>query len=161
MNNALFVIDVQGFFENKKTKSIAKKINKYIQGNKDKYSFVIFTVFKNVPGSSLEKFLGFKGCVGGKDTKILSELSEAKNQNIVFRNTYSLLKVSEVFEKLKQNKIEQVDVCGLDTDCCVMATIYDLFDSGYKPVVLPDLCFSTSKEKLHKPALKIIKRNCV
>jgi nicotinamidase-related amidase len=161
MKKALFVIDVQGFFKNKKTKSIAKKINSYIKNNKDTYSFIIFTIFKNTPESPATKILGFDGCSGGEDIEILGELSEPLNgSKIIFRNVYSLFKVAEVQNKLKEYKIEQVDICGFDTDCCVMATTYDLFDSGYKPVVLEKLCFSTSKEGLHKPALKIIKRNC-
>ena len=161
MKKALFVIDVQRFFENKETKSIAKKINNYIRKNKDKYSFIIFTVFRNNPKSPLWKIFRWEGCNKGKDIEIINELSDsASNYTIVFRNTYSLFKVSQVQRKLKKYKIRQVDICGFDTDACVLATTYDLFDSGYKPVVLKDLCFSSSKEKLHKPALKIIARNC-
>lgn len=159
MKKALFVIDVQGFFENKKTKLVAKKIDNYIKQNKNKYSFVIFTVYKNTLKSPANKILGFKGCANKKDTELLQELSESTNQKIIFRDVYSLFKIPEVREKLKENKIEEVDVCGFDTDCCVLATSYDLFDSGYKPKILKELCFSTSKEKLHNPAIKIIKRN--
>lgn len=161
MNKALFVIDVQGFFENEKTKLIVKKINNYIKKNSDKYSFVVFTVFKNDPGSSLRKIFKWNGCANEKDIEIIKELSESVGKNeIIFRNTYSLYKVYHVQSKLKKHKIEQVDICGFDTDCCVLATAYDLFDSGYRPLILKDLCFSTAKEKLHNPALKIIERNC-
>jgi len=96
-----------------------------------------------------------------RDIEIIKELSESVGKNeIIFRNTYSLYKVSRVQNKLKKRKIEQVDICGFDTDCCVLATAYDLFDSGYRPFILKDLCFSTAKEKLHNPALKIIERSC-
>ena len=161
MNKALFVIDVQGFFENKGTKLVARKINNYIKKNKSKYSFIIFTVFKNNSTSSLQKIFKWNGCSKGKDIKIIKELSESVSKNkIVFRKTYSLYKVPQIQNKLKKHKIEQVDICGFDTDCCILAATYDLFDSGYRPVILKSLCFSTSKEKLHKPALKIIERNC-
>ena len=161
MNKALFVIDVQGFFESKKSKSIAKKINNYVEGNKDKYSFIIFTVFKNVSGSPSENILEFDGCNSGKDIELLTEIIESsKESDIIFRDVYSLYKVPGVQAKLKENKINQVDICGFETDCCILATTYDLFDSGYKPVVLKNLCLSIFGEKLHKPALKIIERNC-
>jgi nicotinamidase-related amidase len=104
--------------------------------------------------------LGWKGCSEGKDMEIMNELSDSVDTKIILRNTYSLLKSPGLKEKLEKHKIDQVDICGFDTDCCVLATTYDLFDSGYKPVVLKQLCFSTSKEKLHGSALKIIKRNC-
>jgi len=161
MNKALFVIDVQKLFENKETKFIARKINNYIKENKNKYSLIIFTVFKNNPESPLWRILKWKGCNKGKDIEIMNQLSNlVDNSKIIFRNTYSLLKSPQVKIKLKKYKIGQIDICGFDTDACILATTYDLFDSGYKPVILKNLCFSTSKEKLHKSALKIIERNC-
>lgn len=161
MKKALFVIDVQKFFENKKTKSVARKINNYIKRNKNEYSLIIFTVFKNNSKSSLWRIFNWKGCNKGRNIAIMDELSNLVDySNVILRNTYSLLKAPKLKEKLNKYKIEQIDICGFDTDCCVLATAYDLFDSGWKPVILKNLCFSTSEEKLHRPALKIIKRNC-
>jgi len=161
MKKALFVVDVQKFFENKKTKLVAKKINNYIKNNKDKYSLIVFTVFKNNPQSSLWKIFKWTGCKKGREIEIMDELLNLVDKsNVIFRNTYSLLKAPRLKEKLNKYKIQQIDICGFDTDCCVLATTYDLFDSGWKPVILKNLCFSTSKEKLHKIALKIIERNC-
>ncbi len=60
---------------------------------------------------------------------------------------------------LKKNNIQVVDLCGFDTDCCVLATAYDLFDLGIKPVVLENLTWSTSKDQLHKSAIKMLNRN--
>ena len=161
MNKALFVIDAQKFFENKETKSITRKINNYIEKNKGKYSLIIFTVFKNDPKSPLWRIFKWKKCNKEEDIEIVNEFSNlVDNSKIIFRNTYSLFKVPQVQRRLKRFKIKQVDICGFDTDCCVLATTYDLFDSGYKAVILENLSFSTSKEKLHKSALKIIERNC-
>jgi len=161
MKKALFVIDVQNVFKNKKTKSVARKINSYIEKNKNKYAFIIFTVFKNNSKSSLWNIFNYKGCSKNKDIKVMNEISDLVNSSeIIFRNTYSLFKSPKVQKELKKNNIKQVDICGFDTDCCILSTAYDLFDSGYKPVIFKNLCFSTSKGKLHKPALKIIERNC-
>lgn len=158
---ALFIIDVQKFFEKKETAAVAKKIDSYIKNNKDDYSLILFTVFKNDREASLAKIMGWGGCSEAKDTEIIGQLGEtARNYETVVRNTYSLLKSPRAKRLLNKFDINEVDVCGFDTDCCVLATVYDLFDSGYKPVVLKNLCFSTSKNKLHEPALKIIKRNC-
>lgn len=161
MKKALFVIDVQRFFENKRTKSIARKISNYIQKNGKNYSFIVFTVFKNNPKAPVWRVFKWKGCSKGKDIKIIKELADlVNNSEIVFRNTYSLFKVAQVRKKLKNFNIKQVDICGFDTDCCVLFTAYDLFGSGYKPVILENLCFSAPEGKLHKPALEIIEKNC-
>ena len=161
MKKALFVIDVQKFFENKKTKVIAKKIGSHIDKNKMDYSLIVFAIFKNNAESPLWKIFGWKGCSEGKDVEIMDELFNLYNKSeIIFRNTYSLLKAPGIKQKLEKFNIEQIDICGFDTDACILATTYDLFDYGYKSVILKELCYSTSKEKLHDFALKIIKRNC-
>jgi nicotinamidase-related amidase len=158
---ALFVVDVQKFFENKKTAAIAKKIDRHIKKHKEGYRLILFTVFKNDDKAPLRTVMGWNGCNKEKDTEIIGELADtARNYEIIIRNTYSLLKSPRIRGVLKKSKIEEVDICGFDTDCCVLATAYDLFDSGYKSAVLKNLCYSTSNEKLHNPALKIIKRNC-
>lgn len=158
---ALFVIDVQNFFKNEKTGAIAGKISDYVQKNKNGYEFIVFTVFKNDEKSSLWNILKWQGCNENKDIEIMEPLSAiADKSDIIQRNTYSLLKSPKIQEKLKSNNINEVDICGFDTDCCVLATAYDLFDSGYKVDVLENLCFSTSEEKLHDPAIKILARNC-
>jgi len=161
MAKALFIVDVQNFFKNKETNIIAAMINDYIQKNKDNYKLIIFTVFKNDEKSSLWNVLKWQGCNEDKDIEIMEPLSAiADKSGIIQRNTYSLFKSPEIQEKLKSNNISEVDICGFDTDCCVLATAYDLFDSGYKVNVLENLCFSTSEEKLHDPAIKILARNC-
>lgn len=62
-------------------------------------------------------------------------------------------------KSLKENNVSEVYLCGFDTDCCVLATAYDLFDVGIKPIVLKNLTRSALQEKLHKPALQMLKRN--
>ena len=78
---------------------------------------------------------------------------------LFYKNILSAYKVSEIEKGLNEHNVSEVDLCGFDTDCCVLATAYDLFDMGMKPVVLENLTWSTSQEKLHKPALQMLKRN--
>ncbi len=55
--------------------------------------------------------------------------------------------------------ISEVHLCGFDSDCCVLATAYDLFDQRIKPLILERLTWSTAKENLHSAAIQMIKRN--
>lgn len=159
-NKALIVIDVQNYFLNSATKPIVKKIQQYLKNQSKQYAAVYFTVFKNNPQSPLWKISNWQGCTGSPETDICNELAEFTNKDNLFsKNILSAYKVPGIKSSFKQNKITQVDLCGFDTDCCVLATTYDLFDSGIKPVILENLTWSTSKEKLHLPAIKIIQRN--
>lgn len=160
MKSALVVIDVQKFFLTNKTKDVVKKIQKYLKNNFKNYSAVYFTIFKNDNKSSLWRISGWKDCTDSPDTDICDEIKEfANDKNLFYKNILSAYKVPEIQKGLRDQNISEVDLCGFDTDCCILATAYDLFDQGIKPVVLENLTWSTSKDKLYDPAIKIVKRN--
>lgn len=160
MKKTLIVVDVQKFFLTHKTRGIIRKIQKYLKKNISDYQLVYFTLFKNDPSAPLWKLSEWKDCVASPDTDICDEIKQFTSpKNLFYKNIFSAAKVAEIKEGLRQNKISEVDLCGFDTDSCVLATAYDLFDQGIKPVVLENLTWSTSKEKLHGPALKMFLRN--
>lgn len=160
MKKALIVIDVQKYFLNGKTQRIVKKIADYLKNNSQNYSAIYFTIFKNDSNSPLWKISGWKDCVSSPDTDICDEIKDfTNNKNLFYKNILSAAKVSGISQGLKDKNISQVDLCGFDTDCCVLSTAYDLFDQGIKPIVLENLTWSTSKERLHKAAIKMFERN--
>lgn len=160
MNKALIVIDVQKYFLNEETKSIVKRIQGFLKEKAGQYSAIYFTVFKNDSDSPLWKISEWKDCTGFPDTDVCDEIKEFTNdKNLFYKNFLSAYKVPEIKEGLSAHEISEVDLCGFDTDCCVLSTAYDLFDTGIKPIVLKKLTWSTSKEKLHKPALQMVERN--
>ncbi len=57
--------------------------------------------------------------------------------------------------RLKERNISRVTVCGLDTDACVMAVMFSLFDAGIECHLKEDLCWSSSG--LHDAAMSIIR----
>ena len=46
----------------------------------------------------------------------------------------------------EENDIEQIYLCGFDTDACVQKTALDLFENNYDVYVLKDYCMTTSIE---------------
>ncbi len=164
MNKALIVIDAQKYFITQwteaKVKSTVKNIRKYLRKNLKNYSLVYFTIFKNDKNSPLWKVAGWKELTSPRDTDLFDELKEFTNKdNLVYKNILSAAKKPEILETFKKNKIQEVHLCGFDTDCCVLATAYDLFDLGFKPVILENLTWSTSRDNLHDAAIKMIERN--
>jgi nicotinamidase-related amidase len=160
MNKALIVIDVQKYFLTKKTKIIVEKISNYLKISPQKYSLIYFTIFRNDPDAPLWMISEWKDCTHSPNTDICNEIKEfTNNNNLFYKNILSAAKVPQIIQGIKSRNIREVHLCGFDTDCCVLATAYDLFDQGIKPVILEDLTWSTSKEKLHHPALRILERN--
>lgn len=164
MKKALIVIDAQKFFVTERTKlkvePIVKKIAKYLKGNSNEYDGVYFTIFRNDSKSPLTQISEWSDCSKSPDTDICNELKEFTNsENLFYKNILSAVKVQEIIKDIKKKNIKEVHLCGFDTDCCVLATTYDLFDQNIKPVILKNLTWSTSKDNLHTSAIKMIERN--
>ena len=164
MNKALIVIDAQKYFLNKwtepKVKPILNNIKNYLNINLQKYSLIYFTIFMNDKNSPSWLISGWKDCTRSPDIDLFDELKNFTNKNnVVYKNVLSAAKKPQIIEALKENKVQEVHLCGFDTDCCVLATDYDLFDLGLKPVILENLTWSTSKDKLHNAAIKMVNKN--
>lgn len=159
MKKALIVIDVQNYFMNPLTKDLPGKIKRYVENHKDEFDLFIFTNFVNDPSSNSYKS-GWKECASPPDTELVDELKPVLKFGKVFsKNALSALKVKEIKRLLEQNKIDELYICGIDTDCCVLATSYDGFDQGYNITVLENLSMTHTGKNLHDFALKMINRN--
>jgi len=160
MKKALIVIDVQKYFLNKNSKKFVLRIRDYLKQHFSDYSQVYFTIFKNDSTSSLWKISEWRDLTGPPETEICDEIKEFTNdKNMHYKNILSAFKVPAIKKSIRDNKISEVHLCGFDTDCCVLATTYDLFDQGIKPVLLENLTWSTSKDNLHESAIQMIERN--
>lgn len=77
----------------------------------------------------------------------------------ITKNVLSALKVPRLKNLLKKEGVSHVYLCGIDTDCCVLATAYDAFDQGYRVAVLKNLSMSHAGNALHQAALRMVARN--
>jgi len=64
----------------------------------------------------------------------------------------------ELIQYLKDNTVSKVDVGGLETDACVLAALYDLWDAEIQPALLKDLT-STPDQDMYNAVSLIAKRN--
>lgn len=144
MKKALLVIDVQKYFLEKAPKDLPSRIADHIKSSK--YEFLAFTTFRNIAGSNWEESLGWKKCQSDKDLELPKEFkSLVTPDNIFEKRTYSALKSPDKLSKhLRRLKIEEIDLCGIDIEACVLATAYDAFDQGFKTNVLFGLSYSRS-----------------
>jgi len=160
MKKALFVIDVQNCFVNSLTRGLPEKICRYIEENRKNYHLIIFTNFVNDPHSNVYRFLHWKKSMVSPEIDIVPKLQSVLKYGLVVpRSVYSVLKIPRVASLLKKREIEEISLCGVDTDCCILATAYDGFDQGYRINLLENLCLDSSSIELHRAALLIFKRN--
>lgn len=152
MNTLLLVIDVQKAFINENTKHITNKINELI--NQNKYDNVVFTRFINDEHSLWVEKLDYKECISEESRKIMID---TKNNLVIDKNIYSALN-EELKQYIKDNNINDIYLCGIDTECCILKTALDLFEKEFNVYVLKDFCACTHGKERHNNAIEILKR---
>ncbi|MFA6476235.1 MAG: isochorismatase family cysteine hydrolase [Candidatus Paceibacterota bacterium] len=136
----LIIIDVQNFFINKYTKEIPQRIADFLKKNGSKYYFIAFTKYLNDKKSPFYKKLKFRECLGGEQVKIAQELKEfVSKDNLFTKSTYSAFQNKSLTSFIKKHKINKIEICGLTSDGCVLATAFEGFDLGFDIKVLKDL----------------------
>ncbi len=160
MKKALIIIDLQKGFIDKRTKHLPARTKNFIQRNKNKFDLILFTQFKNKPDSYFVKNLNYHSFMKRAEYDLVDEIKKFINQNNLFvKNTYSSFVDNKIFNILKENKITDIYLGGIQTENCVLTFARDAFDRGFKIIVLKNLCANNSGNKLHNAALEIIAEN--
>lgn len=134
----LFIIDVQKGFVKENNKFLLKDINLLLKNNS--FDKVIATRFVNSKNSQYNKFLNWNKMTSNIETDIAVTLP--KNSIIVDKTSYAI--PYKIFESLKIYPTDEVYICGLDYDACVLAIGFQLFDLGIQPKFLINLISTTN-----------------
>lgn len=145
---ALLVIDIPEHRE-----ELSQMIVRHIETSH--YDKVFFTEWRNVPGSNFVRQLSYSARMD--EPEIPAAFARfITSDNYFIKHTYSALKQPELRKALENYK--QLDLCGVDTDACVLATAYDAFDQNFAVNILFDLC-ETKNAQLQNAAKLISQRN--
>ena len=155
MNTLLLIVDVQKHFvpEGAEGRNFCKLIEE-LQTN---YKYVAISKFINTPDSSWVKYLDWDEMMKNDPSTELA-FTPAQDALIYFSNT-STSYVKELCDFIENNSIKKVHVCGMDTEACVLATAFDLWDAKIEFQVLIDYCMSSAGENLHTSAHHIMSKN--
>lgn len=145
-NRVLIVIDMQkGFNLSESTELAYQKIESLLKLNI--FDLVVFTKYYNYKDSPICKFMNWNSLMDEKEIE-LDDRAKYKKQLVCLKNKYSCY--SEEFvrniEKEIGEKLEEVFICGVDLECCVLASATDLFENGIRPIVLTHYSGSSSNE---------------
>jgi|SRR3989338_7100579 len=144
---ALLIVDLQKSFEPSQ-----KMIDSILKISKN-YNTVLATQF--IEGNHLFKKIRNRKIHSNEE---LSLCNLPKNSIIFQKTSYGL--PPKLINYLKKKKIEKVDICGHQTESCVLASAFYLWDIGIEPNILKELV-STKKKNLHyhKAAFLIFEKN--
>lgn len=154
---ALVVIDVQKGFVNSHSKPVVPRIKKLLKSGKFKH--VVFTRFVNRKRSPYRKIMKWHKLSSAPETDIVDDL--LPYANVVFtKSVYSPFSSSDFGNFISKNKITELYLVGIDTECCVLKTAVDAFERGMTPIVLAYYCASHAGKAFHKMGLKAAARYC-
>jgi nicotinamidase-related amidase len=146
-HRALLIVDVQRAFA--PPAAFLRKLDRYSR----RFPCRIFTRYINPAGSAFRRLLKQKSCAPG--TEDIELLLQPQRGDLVLDKVGRYGLRSSQIRALKRRRISRVTVCGLDTDACVLAVMFSLFDEGIECHLKEKMCWSSSG--LHKPAVKIIR----
>ncbi len=133
----LLVIDTQKLITNKKLYNFdvfVSNVNELIVNARKNEIEVIFIRHDDGINSELTK---------GKDGfEIYEQFSPQKNEKVFDKTVNSAFKDSGLLEYLKNKKVKDVVITGLQTDYCIDASVKCAFEHGFNNYV-PTLCNST------------------
>ncbi|UVK49570.1 cysteine hydrolase (plasmid) [Mesorhizobium sp. AR07] len=79
----------------------------------------------------------------------------ARGEEILDKPTYSMFGVAELQERLAARNIDTLIITGVETDICVLATVFDAVDRGYRVIVVEDAVTSSSLES-HQAVMDLL-----
>lgn len=153
MKKMLVVVDLQRSFINLNTEFVIDKIKKLVNSNE--FDKVIFTKFINNEDSIYVNKLNYRGCLTNEEQEIMIDTKD----NIVLNKEIYTVYSNRFKDIVDEFKINEIYLCGIDTECCVLKSAFDLFEMGYDVKVLKDYCACTHGIKSHMNALDILRRN--
>lgn len=152
MAAGLLIIDVQQGFLNNATRAIPAKV----AALQDDYDRVFVTRFVNPPDSPYRRLMGWQRFAPESlDAQLAFE--PRGDATVLEKSVYSCV-TPAFLERLRAERIEELHLCGIATDNCVLKCAVDLFEAGLRPVVLADHCASHAGAEYHKWGLAIIER---
>lgn len=151
---ALLIIDVQNGFVTEHSQHVVPAVEALCQ--RADYQFVAASQHINHPKSALWNWLSWQKCRREDKHDIALAFTPLEHVYVYEKDTYSAL-TPKLCDEFKKRGITHVDICGIDTEACVLATALALFDQGmFKPSILPHACGSHACPQTHTQAVQII-----
>ncbi|HEU5300133.1 MAG TPA: cysteine hydrolase [bacterium] len=115
--------------------------------------FFVYQTGKVIPGLGRPRQSG-KNVEGSVYAEILPELAPQRDEPVVVKRRYSAFYATDLELVLRGLGTQTIFVLGVNTNNCVLATVYDAFSRDLRIVVLADACGSMNGDEYHTAALR-------
>lgn len=155
----LVVVDLQndfitGVLGSKAVQSIIPKVKEKIENFDGEVIFTMDTHYDNYLDTQEGKNIPFKHCIKGTEGwEICSDLKPYAKM-CVTKNTFGAAALPDIIQNNIDEVIEEIEVCGLCTDICVVSNVMMLKSVFPEARIIVDAsCCAGTTEKNHKAAL--------
>ena len=145
----LLMIDMQKGFIQKPTEKAVQFVEQLLQ--KERFDLIIQSRWENYMGSRYEEDLGYQAVGNSSETEMCFP---NHTDHVITRTCYSCW--GEKFKRLLRED-DEIFVVGVETDACVMATLFSLWDNNFRFKVY-EKGTGTNRRGLQGPAIEMIKR---
>lgn len=148
---ALLIIDIQQGFMKNGAEAVIDPIATLVESWPQDRLF--YLRYRNYPGSLFARHLDWHEFMTSGQVDIVPKVyveGAPVFEHYGYRPPDTLIEVLSGFET--------VGICGVDTDACVMAAVFALWDAEIRPVVLADYCMSSGGRSFHNAALDLMLR---
>ena len=152
----LLVVDMQNGFINGYTRHLFDVVNGLIAGFSGRREPLAFTRFVNMPGSGYARWIGWTRFMQEPENALADALATGSNPVFV-KHGYTAF-TPEFENRIREQRIERLVLCGIATDGCVLKSAVDAFERGIEPVVLTDACASHAGREVHAAGLLLLAR---
>lgn len=148
----LLIVDVQQGFINAATRHVPPRV----AALQDEYDRVYVTQFVNPADSPYRRWIDWQRFAPGSADVQLA-FSPRDDAVVIEKPIYSCV-TPTFLDRLRNDRVDEVHLCGIATDNCVLTCAVDLFEAGVRPVVLADFCASHGGADFHTWGLAILER---
>lgn len=149
----IIVVDMQKGFICDSNKHLVGNIENYLKENE--FDNIFLTKYENTPQSPCATILNWQGMMTEEPQQFVIDVPN--NSIVIKKDCYGLSKQDTDY--FKSLGIDEMEICGTDIDACCLAVAFNLFDSGIKPIILSQLCGTSSKcQNVTECVFSIIKR---
>ncbi len=154
--SCLIAVDMQHQFLNAHTRHILPGVQALV----DRFDYVVCSRYVHLEGGPVERFKKWEGAgenTLGAQLAINLDARPGSRTRVLEKHYFGAFS-PEVREWVLNHGIEEVYVCGMDTDICVLKTLFDIVETGLRPIVLKDLTATYAGEPCYSHGMLSIKR---
>lgn len=150
------IVDLQKGFINSHTQHLPQKIADFLKHQH--FDSVIATRYCNSPATACYQLGSWTDCMAHTTACDLVPEIMPYIQYIFDKRTFSgFTPAFKAF--LHEQKFDKLYFSGVNTDCCVLSTVFSCYDALQDCAVMEDLCASTLGLQKHQNAITLMKDN--